>query len=280
MKVVLPEEWIVLSSPLGPFKWMSMKKDKNRIIRIGNTKLLPSAFLNVPYHKALRVVDGAVLVTDEKIEKEREKKEERKHRKDKHLFWISPPSLEYLAKSYKTKEALDVSEEALSQILFHSVGYEQVIVKDHHHSLVLAAVGIARGASFLYRIDPPYLDIRILEALGLPNRIPEYSPETLKQVPTLIVIAEKTPTDPYFLLSLLQETYSQEKEFLLFHKCKDALLDIFNFLMKDKRVFLLELREVITRKYQSKLGSIHPEMSKKHHSGFILSGTFLNTRII
>ncbi|OAG32793.1 hypothetical protein NEIG_02110 [Nematocida sp. ERTm5] len=103
-----------------------------------------------------------------------------------------------------------------------------------------------------------------------------------RQKGVLLVLAQKEKYIAEEVVSLLKSIPPHMKpesayvDFLVYHPVKEALLDLFNTMMTNKSFCLLDLREHFYREYQGTLGAIHPTMSKLGHSGFVLTGTFLD----
>ncbi|EIJ87416.1 hypothetical protein NEPAR06_2037 [Nematocida parisii] len=103
-----------------------------------------------------------------------------------------------------------------------------------------------------------------------------------RQKGVLLVLAQKEKYIAEEVVSLLKSIPLHMKpesayvDFLVYHPVKEALLDLFNAMMTNKSFCLLDLREHFYREYQGTLGAIHPTMSKLGHSGFVLTGTFLD----
>ncbi|KAI5185417.1 hypothetical protein NEHOM01_0832 [Nematocida homosporus] len=259
-----------------------MERDKKRVVAIGKEKIDVVDLLGRPYGAWLQLVSGGIEVVERPTGLGEVSKVEWRRMLKQRVFWIERPSLVGLAAMYGVKGTRLVSHEALAQILLASVGASQVAVWDDHHALVLAAVAQGRGGvSGLFRIAPSSLaqtPVHTLSALGYPAVLPAYSVQSFTSSGRgLIVLAPRDALDYSVVLEFLTSSLAYQTDFLFYHSCKEALLPLFNGLMQESRAGLLELREVFSRAYQTRTGAIHPAMTKEDHSGFILSGTFLNT---
>ncbi|EHY64430.1 hypothetical protein NERG_02507 [Nematocida ausubeli] len=97
----------------------------------------------------------------------------------------------------------------------------------------------------------------------------------------LLVLAQRDkykPEEVLHIISTIPETFTSggPVDFIIHHTAKEGILDLFNSMMSNRAFCLLDLRELFYREYQSTLGALHPIMCRTSHSGFILTGTFLN----
>ncbi|KAI5150993.1 hypothetical protein NEAUS05_2370 [Nematocida ausubeli] len=97
----------------------------------------------------------------------------------------------------------------------------------------------------------------------------------------LLVLAQRDkykPEEVLHIISTIPETFTSggPVDFIIHHTAKEGILDLFNSMMSNRAFCLLDLREIFYREYQSTLGALHPIMCRTSHSGFILTGTFLN----
>ncbi|KAI5159843.1 hypothetical protein NEAUS03_0638 [Nematocida ausubeli] len=97
----------------------------------------------------------------------------------------------------------------------------------------------------------------------------------------LLVLAQRDkykPEEVLHIISTIPETFTSggPVDFIIHHTAKEGILDLFNSMMRNRAFCLLDLRELFYREYQSTLGALHPIMCRTSHSGFILTGTFLN----
>lgn len=279
--------WFLIVSYRGVLKCLSMRRDKNREIFILGKTFLVSSMVGLPYNTLLSTETTLITNnsnnTHSNSRKEyvkynnTEKHAEKRKKRSSNVFWIEKPSLPGLVLMYQKKSIINISHEPFSQVLFHSLGYKQAVIKDEYKSLFIAAAAMG-GVERIFRVDGPVQGIHTINALSCPAEVKEYLPERIDaNSRTLFVFAQKSLFCYSQLLSFLENTFCAHKEFILYHRSKDGLIDTFNCLMKDKRVHSLEVREYFGREYQAQIGAVHPETGKDAGSGFILSGTFFDT---
>lgn len=302
MAVVETCSWILLVSPRGILKCLDMRKDLLRVLRlprIGEVQV--RSLLGAPLNTPIAMRSGVPVACSESVPET--KHEARKYAKKTEVFRIETPTLPLLLSMYVGKEAVPLTHETLAQIFFHSLGYRHVAVLDDYHSLVVAAVGAARGTENMFRIGKNCRAIHTLAALGLPpdlQAFPVGTPDICRKngevsgnnhqnkfqgvcpfpeypATFLFVLAQKEEYGIGETLSLLSSAPLHiTVDFLLYHPAKEGLLPLFNAMMQHQGVSLLDLREYFCREYQASPGATHPQMNKVGQSGFILTGTFPN----
>ncbi|KAI5181661.1 hypothetical protein NEOKW01_1829 [Nematocida sp. AWRm80] len=293
--VVNNDSWIMIRTLNGHIKCISMKRDINRMItlpRIG--KIHPESLLGLDLHKTYTLEADQIQPCTISLPEDKHQKKKYLHKSK--AFIIAEPSLDGLLEMYIQKNTFKLSHETLSQILFHAIGAKRVFVLDDYGSMITAALGIALGnTDKLYRINGYTNNIHALNALGYKNNphslLLPYDTEAPKQTQDRIetVFKDKVSSSLLVLAPIDQATLITATnwiktltppqtfmDFLLYHPSKEPLLGIFNQLMTDSTIGMLDLRESFYREYQYTTNATHPTMSKLGHSGYLLTGTFFN----
>ncbi|OAG32032.1 hypothetical protein NEDG_00507 [Nematocida displodere] len=281
--VVAANDWVLITAARGILKCVCMRRDIERTFNLPRIGALPVRLLLGAEMNRSLVLKSGVLEPSSELPST-SKHLLKKQKKTSPAFQLTSPNLPDLLSMYIEKNALPLSHEALAQILFHSAGYERVAVLDEYSSLVLGGVATARGTAHLYRIGGHCLEIHTLGALGHRTSLEAFSPLSFpaegEKGSFLFVLAPRGSFSvPETVFLLKSAPGDMAVDFLLYHPAKEGLLPLFNVLMTEPRATLLDLRESFSREYQTRLGAIHPEMTKIGHSGFILTGTFLNTHL-
>lgn len=277
--IVSGDSWVTVNTEeMGPVKCVSMRRDAAGTLSLGRRGIFPViSLVGAPMNKTLIWRDGKIA---EHAEVRPDGKHTvRKFKKHSETILLKKPTLPDLVTMYNRKGDLDISHEVLSQVIFHAIGVKHVAVLDEYKSLFLGAAAVARGTSQLFRIDGHFHNIHILGALGFGMVVEEFTKESIPEGTDnmLIIIAQKKKHTLSQLLSIIQKNLTGRPmpiDFLLFHPVKEGILSVFNEMMQNICISLLDMREIFYREYQTRTGAIHPLMCKIGSSGFILSGTF------
>ncbi|KAI5189114.1 hypothetical protein NEMIN01_0280 [Nematocida minor] len=279
--VVGEYSWVTVNTEeKGPVKCISMKRDIAKTLSLGRKGTFPvSALLGARMGVTLHWENGEMR---EHSEAQPEGKHTaRKFKKHSKTILLKTPTLPDLVAMYNGKGDMTVSHEVLSQVIFHAIGVKYVAVLDEYKSMFLAAVAVARGTENLSRIGGHTHNIHTLGALGFGLNISAFTKESIPRGAgsVLFVLAQKKKYEMKEVLEIVKgepESKRVSIDFLLYHPVKEGILGVFNEMMQSRSFGLLDLRELFYREYQSRIGAIHPAMSKLGCSGFILSGSFFD----
>jgi len=280
---VRENEWIAVTSNQMALKCIHTQKDQKKPLYMKKIGVIQvNEIIGLP--KRVYFTKTALTLLPSAPTPPKNKHEEKKQKKSPTHIAFDTPSLPMLMQMKLAKSEHFISHEAIAQILFYSIDSSLAVVDDGYRSAVVAALATARGGTHnLFGIKRTVYTTHLLDVMGYPTNIEEYSPERTQKIPirpnerVVLILAPNAPFCPEETLSLIETVHKTASvDFLMYHHCKDALVPLFNALMKRAQVSLINLRETFMRRYQTRIGLVHPEASKTGSSGFILTGTFFN----